>query len=172
MQIVLVILAVLFIIPVLAGWFLSRKIEVVESRVINAIPNKVFDTIKDLHTWQEWSAWSTHNDDSLEVSFGSRTSGKNASMEWKGRKLGEGELRIDSLKSNREVHLESGFHKGRFRVTHHIATHPNGTETLVVWKATVTTKWSSVARLLGRLFMRRLRRDMSISLQLLDQVCR
>lgn len=172
MQIVLVILAVLFIIPVLAGWFLSRKIEVVESRVVNATPDRVFDALIDLRTWQEWSAWSTHNDDSLQVNYGPRSAGKDASMEWKGRKLGEGELRIESLKSNREVHIESGFHKGRFKVSHHIATHPNGTETLVVWKATVTTKWSSVARLLGRLFMRRLRRDISISLQLLDQVCR
>ncbi len=163
-------LAILFILPILVGWFLRRRIDVVESKTFNSTPDVVYKKILDLTTWQEWSAWSTHNDPALTVHFGDKRQGRGASLEWKGRKMGKGQLEITEARPNKELTIESGFHTNRFKVQHKLSFNPNDTGCQLIWKATVTTRYSSVARLLGRLFMRQLRNDIKISLQLLEQI--
>jgi hypothetical protein len=166
----LIILAILFILPILAGWFFRRKIVVVESKTINSPPDVLYKKVQDLTSWQEWSAWSTHNDPALAVNFGDRQQGRGAVLEWKGSKMGKGKLEITGAKPNKELVIDSGFHTNRFKVQHQLLFSPNDTGCHLIWKATVTTKYSSVARLLGRLFMRNLRRDIQIGLQLLAQI--
>ena len=170
MQTIFIILTILFILPILVGWFLKRTITVIESRLYKQQPAQLFSVVQDLASWNNWSAWSVHNDSSIEILFGEKHKGPGASFEWKGKKMGKGKMEIIQASTGKKLTIESGFNARKFKVQHQVVFNTNDTGCQVVWTAEVKTKYSSIARILGRLFMRSLRRDISIGLQLLEQV--
>jgi hypothetical protein len=78
------------------GLFLPSEWKVERSIVINASPAEVHKYVDDLKLWQAWTPWNTTVDETLQLTYGERSSGTGASQTWSGEGLGQGEIHFES----------------------------------------------------------------------------
>ncbi|HRF76833.1 MAG TPA: hypothetical protein PLB46_09695, partial [Chitinophagales bacterium] len=81
---ILISIAGFFALIIIIGIFIPSKYRFIRTTTIDADRRKVFNTIDDLTTWKEWSAWSKNKDPKIDITYGEKTSGNGASMQWKG----------------------------------------------------------------------------------------
>jgi hypothetical protein len=87
--IVVVVLIVLFVV---VGLLLPSEIDVERSVVVNTEPERVHRLVGDLTAWDDWTPFN-EMDETIEVTYGDKTSGVGASQTWTD-KSGGGELTI------------------------------------------------------------------------------
>ena len=85
-------IAVVFLLLIVAGLFLSHEFEVEESILLNAAPADIHPYVNDLKQWPKWTPWKELEPDVI-VRYGNVTHGVGASQSWRGSG-GNGHLHI------------------------------------------------------------------------------
>ncbi|CAM1343937.1 SRPBCC family protein [Tenacibaculum amylolyticum] len=81
--------------------------DVSRSKVINQPISKVFSTVNDLKTWEQWGPW--HDQDStIVVTYGETTVGVGASDSWTS-KDGPGAMKTIAVEENKSIQQEMTF---------------------------------------------------------------
>ncbi|TWU05601.1 SRPBCC family protein [Stieleria varia] len=111
------------------------------SVLIDATPEKVFETVSDYATWTAWSPWlPADRDAKVTVSEDSNSVGSR--YHWAGPVVGEGEMRHLTLKSPQRIEDELNFlkpHRSKSKVTFEIV--PSGQQTKVTWHMDGKLPW-------------------------------
>lgn len=82
------------------------KIKTNRSITINAPASKVFKFINDLKEWKHWSPWLN-----MEPEHELIISEDHKFQQWKGKRIGEGSLKVTSEKENQSIDLDLEFLK-------------------------------------------------------------
>lgn len=98
----LVIFVILFLVIAI---FLPSKYTVSRSITINSNPKNVFSLFGDFKNWDGWSPWKASDPEAI-YTYSDKTSGAGATMSWKGRKVGHGQLTITQYKLNELIKYE------------------------------------------------------------------
>ena len=165
---ILISIAGFFALIIIIGIFIPSKYRFIRTTTIDADRRKVFNTIDDLTTWKEWSAWSKNKDPKIEITYGEKTSGYGASMQWKGGTMGKGEITITQTEPCQTIHINAIFNKGVFKMEFtFIIEAVNDKSVDVSWVVTGKTKRGGFAKLLGRFLPKMMGRDMETALKIL-----
>lgn len=87
-------ISVVFLLLLIGAYFLPSEFTIVRSASINANHGTLYNYVSDLKKWNEWTAWNTQKDSTLQVTFGTITQGKGATQVWKGKDMGNGKITI------------------------------------------------------------------------------
>ncbi|MFP2996406.1 GyrI-like domain-containing protein [Spongiivirga sp. MCCC 1A20706] len=82
--------------------------QVVESKMINAPAEVIFNNVNDYKNWEVWGAWMKE-DPNMKLSYGDTTSGNGASYSWESEKAGNGTMKTVSVINNAEIVQEMTF---------------------------------------------------------------
>jgi uncharacterized protein YndB with AHSA1/START domain len=77
----------------LVSAFLSHEYQVEREFVISSDAESLYETVADLSTWPDWSAWSRESDPEATWLFEGKA-GVGQVMQWDGPELGKGRLEI------------------------------------------------------------------------------
>lgn len=96
------ILAIILVIAL--GWLASQSpdFHVSRKRIIQADPQSLFNTVKDLKSWKEWSPWLMHDPHTVLVHSDSSTEA-GSWYSWDGNIVGAGKLTHQSFQENRGI---------------------------------------------------------------------
>ncbi len=90
---------------------MADRYEVERSTTIHKTPEVVYDLLRDLSTYDEWSPWSELDPD-LEVSHTGQNGEVGAAYSWSGnRKAGKGNMTISELDAPSRIALDLVFEK-------------------------------------------------------------
>jgi len=108
LKIILVVL-----IAIIGGYFiwmstLPGDYYVERSTTIEESPDKVYATVSDFSTWQEWSKWHKM-DPEMEITYGEKSAGEGATYTWKGEKAGAGTQTITKAVPNKSMDTHIAF---------------------------------------------------------------
>ena len=92
--IILLIISILFSLLVIGGFLLPATYEAQSSITINAKHNIIHPYLNDFQQWEKWSAWSKQYDPAMQYRYPKGTKGEGAVQQWKGDKLGSGEIKL------------------------------------------------------------------------------
>lgn len=169
---ILLVIAGLFALIIVGGLFISRKYAFSKSINIKSDKKIIFNTIDDLSTWKQWSAWSVENDPKIVITYGEKTSGTGAMMLWKGKKMGKGEIEIKSTEPYKEIILSAIFNKGVFKMEFtFLLEEIKDQEVSVKWIVSGKTRRGGFAKILGRMLPKWMGNDMNTSLKVLKHLC-
>lgn len=98
----------LLVLLLIVSFFLSSKIHVERSIVVNAAPEVVFDQVNNLKNWKAWSPWMAM-DPKAVMTFGEPTAGTGAFYTWKGPEAGEGKMTITASEPYKKIDTEVDF---------------------------------------------------------------
>lgn len=169
---ILISIAGFFALIIIIGIFIPSKYRFSRTTTIDADKRKVFNTIDDLTTWKEWSAWSKNKDTKIEITYSEKASGTGAVMKWKGGTMGKGEITITSTDPYQSIHLNAIFNKGVFKMDFTFEIVPvNDKSVDVNWIVSGRTKRGGFAKLLGRFLPKMMGRDMETALKILKHLC-
>jgi effector-binding domain-containing protein len=117
------------------------KFQVERSTVINANPERVFDTIADYRTWTTWSPWLIA-DPEATVTISEKPAAVGSKYHWKGTVTGEGELVHRQLKRGQIIEDDLTFLKP-FKSLAKTAFHvrPEGGGTHLTWSMDSSMPW-------------------------------
>lgn len=90
--------------------WLARKpatIDVVQSKVIAASPEQLYNTVRDLRSWQAWSPWLMHEPDTT-LTYSDDEQQEGSWYTWDGNLTGAGKLTHTTLTANERIdqHIE------------------------------------------------------------------
>jgi len=168
---ILIVLAGLFAAIIIAGLFISSKYRFSKSILIHADKKKVFNSIDELKEWAIWSAWSKDNDKTIDISYGEKSQGVGAIMNWKGKKMGRGEIAIKKSEPYKEMLAHAVFNKGIFKMDFQFTLEEEKDHTKLTWLVSGKTKRSAFAKILGRIIPKWMGKDIETSLKILKHHC-
>lgn len=87
----LILIAAIILITLIYLSSLPGDYEIRVTRALPASPDKVFDRIIDLQSWNEWSPWLMHEPD-CPLTFSGNTKEVGGSYSWDGKKVGAGTM--------------------------------------------------------------------------------
>lgn len=85
---------VLVIAALIVGLFLPAEWECERTIVVSGQTGEIQPLVADLRRWNDWSAWNTAADPTMETTFSGADTGTGAVREWTGDELGVGRLEI------------------------------------------------------------------------------
>ncbi|MEQ1590148.1 MAG: SRPBCC family protein [Gallionella sp.] len=106
-----IIIAVVVVIAVILIYASTKPdtFTVERSAVINAVPEKVFAQINDLHNWTAWSTWEKM-DPQMKKTYSGAASGVGAMYAWEGnKKVGKGSMEITESVPDSKVQIKLDF---------------------------------------------------------------
>ena len=106
-------MGVLFLVVLVMGFLLPKAWRVDREILIHSEAESIFPLINNPKNWQEWSVWNTEN--GMKFSFSGTSSGKDASMSWKGNQI-NGKMTIAKSENNKTVEILMDLENGRFPV--------------------------------------------------------
>lgn len=113
------------------------KMNVVRATSIKSSPDKVFHALSDLHSWTTWSPWLIMEPEAkVDVSEDGKY------YEWKGKRVGSGNMKITGEKKNESVYYDLTFlepWKSEAKVTFDVI--PKGEECQVHWTMNSSLPW-------------------------------
>ncbi len=169
---ILIVIAGLFACIIVVGIFIPRAYRFHKTIVIKADKKHIFNTIDNLSTWKIWSQWSPERDPTIALTYSDETQGKESWMEWKGKKMGAGKMEISATDPYREIHIQSAFNKGLFKMEFTFTLEEIKEEHYAVkWTVSGLTKRGGFAKILGRMLPKMMGKDMEIALKLLQAYC-
>ncbi len=169
---ILLFIAGFFALIIILGLFIPSKYRFSRTTTIDADKKKVFNTIDDLTTWPKWSAWSPEKDKNIDITFGEKTSGNGATMTWKGTSMGKGNMQIDATDPYNTIHMTALFNKGLFKMNFTFTIQSVSENSIdVTWAVTGRTKRGGFAKILGRMLIKAMGRDMETALKILKLYC-
>lgn len=139
--VILLILIAAYLVACLMG---PKRVDASRSTLINAPRALVYNTVADLTTWKEWSAW-TQDDTTMTITMGETTRGKGASYSWTDPS-GGGTLEIIEAEPYSKLKSQIGFGSfpGYSNGTWIFAD--SGEQTFVTWSMTNDTDIPFFAR--------------------------
>lgn len=93
-RIIIAVLVIIVILLIFAA-FLPSSYKVVRTTDINASSEAISSQISDFHNWDRWSPW-IHVDSTEKYTYND-TIGKGAFMDWTGKMIGSGNMRITDV---------------------------------------------------------------------------
>ncbi len=169
---ILLSIAGFFALIIVIGLFIPSKYSFSRTTTIDADKRKVFNTIDDLTSWKQWSAWSPEKDHRIAISYGDKTSGTGAQMFWKGGTMGKGEMQITSTDPYQTINLNAIFNKGVFKMEFTFKIESINEKSVdVSWIVAGKTKRGGFAKLLGRFLPKMMGKDMETALKILKHLC-
>ncbi len=128
---ILMVLIIAVALVTLVGLFLPKTFHVERTVVIDAPPADIHAFTGDLRMWEEWTPW-IENDPTIEITYGSTTTGEGASQSWVGDS-GDGELTFTRCDEASGVAYDMAFDQGRYPSTGALVYAPDGGSTRVTW---------------------------------------
>lgn len=169
---ILISIAGVFALIIIIGLFIPSKYKFSRTTTIDADKKTVFNTIDDLTSWAKWSAWSPERDSTIDITYGEKTSGNGATMIWKGKRMGKGNMTIESTDPYNTIQLSAVFNKGLFKMNFTFTIQPVSDHSVdVTWEVSGRTKRGGFAKILGRMLIKAMGRDMEIALKILTHHC-
>lgn len=132
----LTILIFVLIALAIASFIFTRPqtFELIQTKYIQASPEEVYNKLRDLQSWSEWSPWVIYE---LDCNFEySETNGEEGSWySWDGQRIGAGTLELTELMPPSEIEAKLVFKRPN-RSTNSISfrIEPSGVGTEVSWK--------------------------------------
>ena len=111
--ILLILLGVLFLVVLVMGFLLPNSWRVDREILLHGEAENIFPYINNPKNWQEWSVWN--NDNGMKFNFSGPSSGKDATMSWKGNQI-NGKMTIIKSVSNQSAEFQMSLENGRFVV--------------------------------------------------------
>ncbi|MFY7672714.1 GyrI-like domain-containing protein [Tenacibaculum sp. MEBiC06402] len=103
----LLFLLALIVLVLIYSAFQPSEYNVARTKIINQPISKIFNTVNDLKTWEEWGPW--HDEDStIVVTYGDKTVGVGASDSWTS-KDGPGAMKTVAVEMNKSILQEITF---------------------------------------------------------------
>lgn len=115
------------------GAALSGDYEVIRSKTIEALPEKIYELVGHLDRWPEWTTWNTEKNPGLVISYPGKCEGAGAVEEWS-MKGGEGKFEITSAETTRGISYDLSFDEGAMVSEGIISFEAKGATTLIVWR--------------------------------------
>lgn len=110
-------LAVLIVAFALVGMLLPSTYSVTRTTQVKASTGAVFESISDLRTWPEWTAWNKSRYPDMQVSFEGQPAQVGAVYRWEGSTSGKGRLALTGVDPERGIDYELDFDDGQFSCT-------------------------------------------------------
>lgn len=101
---VIVLLAILFV----GAWLLPGQVSLERSIRIERPPAQVFAVLEDLDRFNEWSAWYQHEPEAEYWRTGPQR-GPGATLNWRGKRMGEGALEITRVQPHQAIDTQVRF---------------------------------------------------------------
>lgn len=130
---IVAILAALVVIFLLVGFLLPGRYQVKRQTVIKASSGAVYESISDLTTWPEWTAWNKTRYPDMQVSFDGRPGRVGASYSWEGSTSGKGKLVLVEVDPESGVVFKLEFEDGQFVCDGSILFEEEGDDQRVTW---------------------------------------
>lgn len=110
---------------------------IVRSHSINASPQRVYQTIADMSTWQKWSPWLIMDPQAkVEVNEDA------TQYSWTGKRVGEGDMQISNKQEGDWVDYDLAFHKPwKSKAKVRMVVKPTGDTTVVEWHMDSKLPW-------------------------------
>lgn len=142
---------VVLILLFLVSLFLPSRYAVERSTTVQAPIQVVYGAVTDLTVWTDWEPWG-QSDDSMEVTYGEKTSGEGASYSWTGKSTGSGTMTIIETEAPIRVEYELKFHTDDVPAYSTMRLEAiDATTTKVVWSFHGDLGRSPIARYFGLL---------------------
>lgn len=148
----IVILALLLLAVALFGasYQLPLQIEVEQSIVLGASPEKVYPLIENPTEWEKWNAVNTTVDPSMIRLYSGPMIGAGARMQWNGDKVGKGEVVFtESISPQSLTYKQTDSEQADTTNGSFTLEAVEGGYTKLSWKQKAPIKDEPVARLLG-----------------------
>ena len=117
------------------------RFHVRRSTVINAVPQRVFETVSDYGTWTTWSPWLCAEPDA-EVHVTEDSASVGSVYAWRGEIVGEGEIEHRRLEPPRSIEDEIRFVKpfrSQSTVSFEVESQAGGTQ--ITWNMHGSLPW-------------------------------
>ena len=106
-------IALIIVLVALLGGFavlllMDGSVQVGEKMTMKVTARKVFDKVRDLETWKEWSPWLMHDPDAKLV-FSERAAEEGGNYSWDSPMIGAGNLTNVKLKEGESVEQDLNF---------------------------------------------------------------
>lgn len=170
-EIVFGILAGIFSVIVLAGFFIPSKIAFSKTTDIAAEKRVIFGYLEDLRKWQQWSQWSEANDAPITCTYEGKERGRGAIMQWKGKKMGSGKMEIKTCVPHKELQIEIIFHNSGFTMQSYFLLTSAKHSTQVTWRMEGRIRRFGIAKFIGLLLPKWMGKDMQTALKILKMLC-
>ena len=130
-KLVAIVFAIVIGIFVVVGFALPEAYSVSRSKMMEHSSKDLFNTVQNFETWSKWSPWIL-TDSTMKVSFGKKTSGKGAVMNWESAETGVGSQEIVSVEEAKRIEMLLIFgEKGKSKSDWKFDQTPDGT--MVTW---------------------------------------
>lgn len=137
---ILIVLIALIAIALIIPIFLASSYKVERSIVIKTDAAKIMSQVSDLKKWDFWSPWKPQ--DTAATYTYNDTIGKNAFMEWEGKIVGTGNLRIIAIDSGKSISYRLTFLKPfKSKSTGSFIFETTGEGTKVTWMDEGALPW-------------------------------
>ncbi|MGB0838806.1 MAG: SRPBCC family protein [Chitinophagales bacterium] len=164
-------LSVVFSILLIIGFLLPSQFEISRTVHMKTSPEKVYNYLNDLRTWESWTVWNKRKDPSLTISYSANTIGVGASQKWQGEQIGDGELTLTESVPVEGVWFDLLLQKKTFVSKGSVTYQMIGEHELAVtWKMTGDLGDNPILRYLGLGLNRMVGKDFEENLNNLKQV--
>lgn len=146
---VVLFLVVLILLLVTVSFFLPDHSHLERSIVIDADQQRVFETVSNIRTFNEWSPWA-NLDPEAKYSYSGPDAGVGAKMTWQSDKqsVGSGSMEITGMEPDRRVEMAIGFgDQGQARA--YLDLEPVAGGTRVTWGFDSDHGYDPMARYFG-----------------------
>ncbi len=144
-------IALLALVLVVGGYFLSPKFTVERRITIQAPAERVFALVADPREWKRWGVWN-QRDPSMAIEYSGPASGVDAVWAWKSKSEGDGRMRFTAAEAGRRLAYELYFPDFGTTSTGELRLQAQGSTTEVVWVMQGDMGGNPIARWFG-LFM-------------------
>jgi uncharacterized protein YndB with AHSA1/START domain len=124
--------AVLALVLVVGGTFLSPTFTVERRITIQAPAERVFALVADPREWKRWGVWS-QRDPAMAIEYSGPASGTDAVWAWKSQSQGDGRMRFTAAEPSRRLAYELYFPDFGTTSTGELRLQAQGAGTEVVW---------------------------------------
>jgi uncharacterized protein YndB with AHSA1/START domain len=87
----------LWVVLMVAGFFLPGHYRVERTTVIAASPAEVYPLVSDLRAWRRWGVWFSRDPD-MKISYSPATTEVGAWSQWTSKSQGDGKMTISSVR--------------------------------------------------------------------------
>lgn len=130
----ILIVIVISIVAILASLFIKSSFEISESLVMNVSKEKIFKTVLDFKSWQDWSPWILHEKD-VNLKYSDKVDEEGGNYSWNGKKIGSGTMTHNAITKNEKIEQTVTFlkpYKSTSKVTWLFES--QGKKTNVTWE--------------------------------------
>lgn len=140
-------LLAMFLVLIVVGFFLPRKVHLERSIDVNAPPEVVFDWVNHLKRTEKWSPWVAM-EPTAALTYSGPEEGVGAKSAWSGKKIGEGSQEIVASERPKSVKVSLDFRKNGLADAYY-TLEPAGSGTKVTWGFDTDMGVNPIARYFG-----------------------